>query len=116
METLWEKIRKSVVNGVTVAAEKTEEFTKLGKAKIDILNTKRKISAKFTELGSILYDAIKKGNTDEAVKSAEVVGLVNAIKELESVLDGKEQKYEEMKKPPETEEKTDTKKSDVNNE
>ena len=39
MEKLWERIRKSVVEGVSVAAEKTEEFTKLGKLKLEILNT-----------------------------------------------------------------------------
>ena len=107
METLWEKIRKTVIEGVTVAAEKTEELTKLGKGKIEILNTKRKISAKFTELGSILYDAIKEGNTDEAVKTTKVEELINAVKELESELESKEQKFEEMKKKPEAEEKAE---------
>jgi uncharacterized membrane protein len=98
MQNLWDKIRKSVVEGVTIAAEKTEEYTKLGKAKIEILNTKRKISAKFTELGSILYDAI------------------NAIKEFESELESKEQKFEEMKNKPESEDKTDKEDTDVVNE
>ena len=116
MRDLWEKIRKSVVEGVTIAAEKTEELTKLGKAKIEILNSKRKISAKFTELGSILYDAIKDGNTVEVIKSGKVEELVNAIKEFESELESKEQKFEEMKKKPKAEDKTDTEDTNVENE
>ena len=49
MGDLWEKVRKSVIDGVQIAAEKTEELTKLGKIKIEILNIKRKISKNFTE-------------------------------------------------------------------
>ncbi len=116
MQDLWEKIKKSVVEGVTIAAEKTEEYTKLGKAKIEILNTKRKISAKFTELGSILYDAIKDGSTDEVIKSDKVEELVDVIKGFESELESKEQKFEEMKKKPQQEDKTDTVDTDADNE
>lgn len=106
MEKLWEKIRKSVAEGVSIAAEKTEEYTKLGKSKLEILNTKRKISKIFTELGGIIYDSIKAGNTEEILKSSIVEDLIDTLKQLESELDSKEQKFEEMKiKPEEKEEK-----------
>ncbi len=103
MEKLWERIRKSVAEGVSVAAEKTEELTKLGKLKFEILNTKRKISKTFTELGSMTYDAFKGGKSNEIAKSSEVKDLINTIKELEAELDGKEEKFDEMKKKPEKE-------------
>lgn len=105
MEKLWEKIRKSIAEGVSVAAEKTEEYTKLGKSKLEILNTKRKISKIFTELGGIIYDSIKAGNTEEILKSSIVEDLIDTLKQLESELDSKEQKFEEMKKKPAEEEK-----------
>ena len=109
MEKLWEKIKKSVVEGVSVAAEKTEEYTKLGKGKLDILNIKRKISKAFTELGGITYDSIKAGNIEEVMKSNNVEEIINTLKELESELDGKEEEYDEMKKKkPKTEEQTDS--------
>ena len=104
MEKLWEKIRKSVAEGVSIAAEKTEEYTKLGKSKLEILNTKRKISKIFTELGGIIYDSIKAGNTEEILKSSIVEDFIDTLKQLESELDSKEQKFEEMKKKPEEEE------------
>ena len=107
MEKLWERIRKSVVEGISVAAEKTEEYTKLGKSKLEILNTKRKISKTFTELGGIIYDSIKAGNTEEILKSSIVEDLIDTLKQLESELDGKEQKFDELKRKPESEEKTD---------
>ena len=98
MAKLWERISKSIVNGVTIAAEKTEEFTKIGKAKLEILNTKRKISKSFTELGGITYDAIKAEKTKEFFESREVEELVNTLKELEADLDSKEETYEDLKK------------------
>ena len=104
MEKLWEKIRKSVAEGVSIAAEKTEEYSKLGKSKLEILNTKRKISKIFTELGGIIYDSIKAGNTEEILKSSIVEDFIDTLKQLESELDSKEQKFEEMKKKPEEEE------------
>ncbi|MFC1694426.1 hypothetical protein ACFL1R_13095, partial [Candidatus Latescibacterota bacterium] len=67
--TLWEKVKKSVVEGVSVAAGKTEEYTKLGKAKLDFLAVKRKISKQFAELGGIIYDAVKAKNVDEVLDS-----------------------------------------------
>ena len=113
MEKLWERIKKSVTEGVTVAAEKTEEFTKLGKSKLDILNTKRKISKSFTELGGIIYDAVKDGKTKEIMGSSEVETIITTLKGLEANLDGKEQKYEELKKKPETEKKINPEDTDV---
>ena len=98
MGDLWEKIRKSVADGVQVAAEKTEEFTKLGKAKIDILNLKRKISRNFTELGGITYEAIKAGTTEEVLKSEKVSALISSLNDLDSELEAKEKSYEEMAK------------------
>jgi len=101
MENLWDKIKKSVTEGVSIAAEKTEEYSKLGKVKIEILNTKRKISKTFTELGGISYESIKAGTTDETMKSSAVEELIDEVKKLEAELEISEQKLEEMKNKPE---------------
>ncbi len=98
MEDLWKQIKKSVIEGASYAAEKTEEFTKLGKAKIDILNTKRKISAKFAELGGITYEAIKEKTIDKELKSDKVKSLIEALGKLESQLEAKEKQFEELQK------------------
>lgn len=97
MEKLWERIRKSVVEGAAYAAEKTEELTKLGKAKIEILNLKHKISKSFTELGGIAYESLKAGNAAALGSSAEISAIVNTLKGLERELDEKEKAFESMK-------------------
>ena len=98
MGDLWEKIRKSVIDGVQVAAEKTEEYTKLGKIKIEILNLKRKISKSFTELGGITYEAIKGGTAKKELESDKVNAIIETLKELDSELEAKEKLYEESAK------------------
>ncbi|MFC1541276.1 hypothetical protein ACFL50_02365 [Candidatus Latescibacterota bacterium] len=98
MEKLWEKIKKSVSEGVSIAAEKTEEYSKFGKVKIEILNTKRKISKAFTELGGITYDSIKSGKTTEIMKSEPVIKVIDELKKLEEDLEKSEKKLKEMKK------------------
>ena len=100
---LWEKISKTVVDGVTTAAEKTEEYTRLGRAKIDVLSVKRKVTKNFTELGGIIYDAAKSGQTGEIFESPEVVVLIDSLKALDKELEEKEALFEEMKKKTDTE-------------
>ena len=96
MEKLWVRVKKTLVDGMSVAAEKTEEVTKLGKAKVDILTTKRKISKAFTELGGIAYDTIKTGKTDKMLEADEVKALISQLKELEAELDIREEKFDDL--------------------
>jgi hypothetical protein len=97
MDNLWERIKKSVAEGAAYAAEKTEELTKLGKAKIEILNIKHKISKSFTELGGVAYDSLKKGNAAALGSSPEIDAIVNSLINLERELDEKEKAFETMK-------------------
>ena len=98
MENLWKRVKKSIKEGATYAAEKTEELTKLGKAKVEILTVKHNISKSFTELGGLCYDFLKEDKAGDIAKSKEVKALVVSIKKLEKELDVKEKAYEEMKK------------------
>ncbi|MFA6472418.1 MAG: hypothetical protein WCU00_10295 [Candidatus Latescibacterota bacterium] len=101
METqkLWGKIKKTVTDGVTVASEKTEEFTKFGKAKLDVLNTRRKITKKHGEMGRIIYTMLKEGKTgNKILQTEEVEKLVDTLKSLDSELEEKEKICETLKK------------------
>ena len=97
-KTLWDKIRQSVVEGMSTAAEKTEELTRLGKAKLDVLAIKRKISKQFTELGGLAYEASKDKKPQEAFKTPEVTVIIDTITALEAELAEKEAQFEDLKK------------------
>ncbi len=98
MEKLWDKIKKSVMEGVTTAAEKTEEYTKLGKAKLDILAVKHKISNAFTELGGLVYDSVKADTGEDVLKSEKIAKVLDRLKKLDADLEKKEKSLDELKK------------------
>ena len=100
MENLWEKIKSSVIESVNIAAEKTEEYTKIGKAKLDVITVKRKISKSFTELGGLIYTGSKESKLEKLVKSDEVTKLIEDIKVFEDDLLTKEKALDEIKKKP----------------
>ena len=108
MKNLWDRIKNVVLDGVTVAAEKTGEYTKLGKVKIDILNTKRKISKSFTELGALTYEASNQGTIDKLGNSDEFQAQTTALKSLEAELDKKERAFADLMKKPGTDEKAES--------
>lgn len=103
MEKLWDKIKKSVMEGVTTAAEKTEEYTTLGKAKLDILAVKHKISNAFTELGGLVYDSIKINKGEDVLKSEKIIKVLERLKKLDADLEKKEKNIEELNKKEKTE-------------
>jgi DNA phosphorothioation-dependent restriction protein DptG len=95
---MWGKIRKSVAEGVAVAAEKTEEYTRLGKAKLDILVIRRRISHKRTELGGTVYTAVKEGTAEGIFTTDHVKSLVGELDGLEAELAETKKRYEELKR------------------
>lgn len=109
MEKLWQKIKQSVVEGVSTAAEKTGEYTKIGKAKLDVLSVKRKISKQFTELGGIVYDAVKEKKSGEVLDTPEAKEIINTLKDIEKELREKEDAFEKLKTKTEPEKKENSK-------
>ncbi len=97
-KNVWGKIKKTVADGVAVAAEKTEEYTRLGKAKLDILTIRRSITQKRTELGSAVYAAVKEGRTDAAFTSDAVRGYIAELDRLDKELEDKQAQYDVLRK------------------
>jgi hypothetical protein len=75
MDTMWEKIKKGLKDGATLSMEKIEEYTKIGKLKVEELAAKRKVTRNFVDIGERTFDLIEenKGSsveTDLAVKTS----------------------------------------------
>ena len=96
--SLWEDIKKTVKDGVTIAAEKTEEYTKIGKIKVEILNIGRNIDKSFTELGRIVFDHFDRGNKENLSNQQKLLDLIQKIKDQKAVLKKKEAEIEKIKK------------------
>ena len=95
--TFWEDIKKTVKEGVTVAAEKTEEYTKIGKIKVEILNVNRHLDKLHAELGRAVFDLIEKKKKVGAGTDEQVDGLMKSINEQKALLKEKEDAIEAIK-------------------
>ena len=89
MDSLWDKIKQSVKESASVAAEKAEYLGKIGRARLDIAETRHAIRDRFADLGGQVYESMKAGDNDLAA-SAEIQGLVNTISDLEDELQSRE--------------------------
>jgi len=96
MDVVWEKIKKSLKDGAVMSVEKIEEYTKIGKLKVDEMSAKRKIERNFLDIGERYYDlsqdgresaasedlAIKKALANIAAQYAEIAEITEKIKEV----------------------------------
>jgi len=95
--SLWEDIKKTVKEGVSVAAEKTEEYTKIGKLKVEILTMKRNIDKTFTELGRETYTLLKGSKKGDLAKNEKLKKLLTRIDEQKAALKEKEAAIEALR-------------------
>lgn len=95
IETLWEKVKQ----GFKIAAEKTDELTKIGKLKFDIMATHRKIKQNFEELGGKVYELLKSGKSKKAVRDdKDISNIIKEIKSLEKELTKQEKELKKITK------------------
>ena len=89
MANLWDDIAKTIREGVGTVVEKTEELTKIGRIKVDILNIKRNVKKNFSELGGRVYQLITKEKKTAISTDREAKEIIECIKILEKELDDK---------------------------
>lgn len=97
MSTNWEDVRKSINEFFSAAAEKTDEFIKVGKRKISITEIRRNITSHYAELGGRVYHLIRQGDSEKIGSDSEVEALVSRIQKLEDELKAKEIEIEEIR-------------------
>jgi hypothetical protein len=84
MDNVWERIRKGVKEGAALSMEKIEEYTKVGKLKIEEFSVKRKIERNFVDMGERVFELISDEKGSEIEKDILInnsIENVNALKE-----------------------------------
>ena len=104
MAKLWEKIRDVVQEKAYTVADKTEEFTKIGRAKLEIAKVKRDITKNLAELGGEAYGLINEGKGSKIAENDGVKRLMEKVKLLELELEDRTKKLEELRKEKESKE------------
>ena len=87
MSTFWETVRKNISAGIHTVSEKTDELTKIGRLKIEIVAVKRDIEKSFMELGGRVYDLLKSDKKISMAKDSEIQNLTKKISGFEDRLD-----------------------------
>ena len=85
--TFWINVKKRLQGGIQSATDKTSEYTKIGRIKIDILGIKKEIEERLIELGGRLYQLVSEEQSFEITKDKYLLQLIEQIKELEKELE-----------------------------
>ena len=99
MASLLDNIR----DGLELVVDKTEEYGKIGKLKVDIFSIKRNIEKQFTELGGRVYELATGAVKTKVEDDDEAQKIIEQIKVLESQLQDKETEIEKVKEEKEKE-------------
>ena len=108
MSTNWEEVRTSIQEFFSSAAEKTDEFIKVGKRKLSMAEIKRNITGQYAELGGRVYHLVRQGEAGAIESDEEVEMLVSRIHKMEDELKAKEMEIEEIKMGDEAEGEAET--------
>lgn len=87
--SLWDDVKKNVVDIYSVTTDKTTEMAKVGSRKWDKFGISRDIERQFSELGNLVYTGLTEGK-DEILEDPAVSVLMTRIQALESELKQKE--------------------------
>lgn len=82
MDNMWERIKKSLRDGAVMSAEKIEEYTKIGKLKIDEMSAKRRIERNFLDIGERFYDLAQDARESDAAADLVITKALENVRGL----------------------------------
>jgi hypothetical protein len=101
MTDLWKEVTTWLSETTKSAIKETEDLARLGRVRMEVLGINTALNDKFTALGGVVYEMIKKGGQSSIKNDPKVKKLAAEIAELEARL-SKTKKTEEpigTKKP-----------------
>ncbi len=89
MSLLWDKIKKNLVDSFSIAIDKTEELTSVGRLKLEILQLEHRLDEKYAQLGRYIYRKMAE-SPEDILSDSQLTELRKEVKELEAQLNEKE--------------------------
>lgn len=111
MGSLWDDFKKVVQDGMRVVVSKTEEYTQIGKIKLEMIQLQHGLKHAYQELGKEVYSRMVKTKRASLSKDTQVRSLIEKIQKLEQELKDKEKELEMTKQG--TEKASESSKTDV---
>ena len=97
MSTLWDDVKNAIVDGYVYASDKAEEFTAIGKARVDVVKANRKIAQAMTSIGDRVFHLFEEEQQATIAEDADVVGAVEEIRSLRKEISRLEEEIERVK-------------------
>ena len=94
----WDDIKKTIKNGVAIATQKTEEYTKLGKIKVDVFNIKRTMDKAYEDIGREVYGLLSADPKAAVAQNSKILELVKTVTKHKQAIQDKEKEIEDLKK------------------
>jgi hypothetical protein len=86
MDTMWEKIKRGLRDGATLSIEKIDQYTKIGKLKLDEMAANRKIDRNFMDIGERVVDLIDSGKGSDVAQDLTIKKAMENIRALRDEL------------------------------
>ena len=96
-ETLWDRIKQGLTESATTAAQRAEYLGRVGRARLDIAETRHAIRDAFSELGGTVYSHLEENINTAVGKKEDVQSLIEKIKGLEGVLKDREARLQTLR-------------------
>jgi len=90
IQSFWESVKIGFKDGIHVAAEKTEEITRVGRIKLDIIGLDRRIDSLYNELGKIVYNLIEEEQAEKLHTHPQLQSKLSEISQLNKELKAKQ--------------------------
>jgi gas vesicle protein len=85
-DNVWEKIKKNFKEGAAVSIDKIEEYSKIGKLKIEEFAAKKKIERNCIDIGERVFDLVDSGKESEVPADLAVKKSIENIRGLNKEL------------------------------
>jgi hypothetical protein len=95
-DNVWERIKKGLKDGAALSMEKIEEYTKVGKLKIEELAARRKIERNAVDIGERVVELMNEGRGGEIESDLTVKKAVENIGELKRELEELDKKIQDV--------------------
>ncbi len=96
MDNMWERIKKSLKEGAALSMEKIEEYTKLGKLKVEEMAAKRKIERNFVDIGERVFDLVEEGKESAIADDLTIKKACENVKALREEIVELDRKMKEV--------------------
>ncbi len=95
--SLWEEVKRNLIDLYSVTSDKTVEVARISSRKYEKFGISRDIERQFSELGNLVFSAIKENRGESLHNDEAILALVDGISRLEIDLKTKDEEINNIR-------------------